>query len=220
MPLKAKDKVNGLIVADNIYTQKPISEEDIKFFTMLANQAGLAIENSQLYEIIVHKSHTDSLTGLWNHGFFQEKLSEEIKKAQENHYPLSLAMVDLDNFKKLNDTYGHQLGDLVLKELAQLLQESSREKDYLCRYGGEEFSVILVQTNREQSFDIADRMRKRIEDHIFHLSNDLELKVTVSIGLATFPHQADNKEELIKKADKAMYVSKFSGKNMTCLADT
>ena len=216
MPLKAKDQVNGLIVADNLYTQKPITDEDLKIFTMLANQAGLAIENSQLSEMVVHKSHTDSLTNLWNHGFFQYTLNSEIQKAKEQNYPLCLVMIDIDNFKKFNDTYGHQNGDMVLTELAHILKESARENDYICRYGGEEFSVILPQTSKEQALVIAERMRERIVHHeLLRFSAFQNLTVTVSLGLACFPTDAQHKEDLIAKTDKAMYIAKFGGKNRT-----
>ena len=216
MPLKAKDRVNGLIIADNLYTRKPITENDLKMFTMLANQAGLAIENSRLYEIIKHKSHTDAITHLWNHGFFQDKLTEEIEKAQETHQPVSLMMIDIDNFKKLNDSYGHQNGDIVLKEMANILRDFSREGDFVCRYGGEEFSVILTQTNKDQGYAIAERIRRKIGEYSFpEFSSENQLKVTVSIGLAAFPENARDKESLITQADKAMYTAKFSGKNQT-----
>lgn len=220
MPLKAKDKVNGLIVADNLFTQKPITEDDLKMLTMLANQAGLAIENSQLYELVMHKSHTDSITGLWNHGFFQNQLSIETENAQVYKQPLSLMIMDIDNFKKLNDTYGHQNGDIVLKELANLLKESSRTNDYACRYGGEEFSVVLTNTSKDQAFTIAERLRQRIENYNFQkFSSTQNLKITMSIGIATFPQDAKSKEELINQADKSMYIAKFGGKNQTCMAN-
>lgn len=221
MPLRAKDKVNGLVVADNVYTQKPITEDDVKIFTMLANQAGLAIENSQLYEMVVFRSHSDSLTNLWNHGYFQEKLSEEIHLSRQTHDPLSLIMIDIDNFKKLNDTYGHQHGDILLKEMARILREQSRERDFVSRYGGEEFALILRQSNKAQAFDIAERFRTRIENYAFPgILPDQPLKVTVSLGVASIPDDADNKEDLISKADKAMYIAKFSGKNKTCLSES
>ncbi len=220
MPLRAKGTINGLIVADNIFTKKPISDADIKIFSMLADQAGLAIENSRLYEMVVHKSHTDSITNLWNHGFFQEKLTEEIKTAEKLHSPLSLAMLDIDDFKKLNDMYGHQHGDVILREVAQILRDSSRDADYVCRYGGEEFTLILKQTSKEQSIEIAERLRKKISSHPFpSTSEDHKLRVTVSIGLASYPDDAITKKELIANADRAMYIAKFSGKNKTCVAD-
>lgn len=220
MPLKAKDTVNGLIVADNIFTKKSISEEEIKFFTMLANQAGLAIENSQLYEMMVHKSHTDPVTGLWNHGFFQEKLGETVQESRANDFPVSLAIIDLDNFKKLNDTYGHQHGDVILREVARLFKESSRDIDYVCRYGGEEFALILPYTSKQQSYEIAERLRNKVEQHRFPGTGaDSTLNVTVSIGLSTIPDDTTSKQELFVQADKAMYIAKFSGKNKTCLTE-
>ncbi|HBG61520.1 MAG: hypothetical protein A2Y03_05940 [Omnitrophica WOR_2 bacterium GWF2_38_59] len=220
VPLKAKDKVNGIIIADNIYTQKVISDEDLKMFIMLANQAGLAIENSRLYEMVMHKSHTDSLTSLWNHGFFQDKLAEEVDKARTNKKPLSLLIMDLDNFKILNDSCGHQNGDIILKEVSNLLKDSSRDIDYVCRYGGEEFSIILTQTNKESGYSIAERIRQKIEQYSFPaFSLYHEQKVTISIGLATFPDDADNNNDLIKQADRAMYKAKFSGKNQTYVSE-
>ena len=219
MPLRAKNEINGIVVADNIYTQKPITENDIRIFSMLADQAALAIENSQLYELIVQKSHTDPVTNLWNHGFFQEKLTQELKTAEAKNTFLSLAMIDIDNFKQLNDNFGHQHGDVILRELARVFQDSSREMDYICRYGGEEFAIILGKTDEEQSVEVAERLRKRIAQHPFPGNQpDRPINITVSIGLATYPTHAQVTEDLISQADKAMYIAKFSGKNKTCVA--
>lgn len=188
---------------------------------MLANQAGLAIENSQLYEMIVHKSNTDSLTALWNHGFFQDTLLLEIDKAREDHVPTSLLIIDIDNFKKFNDTWGHQSGDIVLAKLAKLLKDCAREMDFVCRYGGEEFSIILTQTGKEQAFVIAERMREKVAQYKFEIApSEQPLNLTVSIGIASYPEHAQTKEDLISKADKAMYTAKFIGKNKTIMADS
>lgn len=220
MPLKVKDNVNGLIVADNLYTQKPITENDLKIFSMLANQAGLAIENSRLYELTKYKSHTDALTNLWNHGFFQDKLAEEIDRARAAGQAVGLIMIDIDDFKNLNDSYGHQKGDEILIAIANILKESSREGDYVCRYGGEEFSIILTQTSKEQGYAIAERIRQKVSEHDFpDFSPHQPFHVTVSIGLAMFPDKdITSKEALIAQADKAMYIAKFSGKNKTSAA--
>jgi diguanylate cyclase (GGDEF)-like protein len=220
MPLKIKDQVNGLIVADNLYTQKPISDDDLKIFSMLADHASLAIENSRLYEMTKHKSHTDALTNLWNHGYFQSKLAESLDQAQKADLTLSLLMIDVDDFKKLNDTYGHQNGDIVLKDIANLLIASSREGDYVCRYGGEEFSMILKETNEEQARTIATRIHHKVSEHTFPgFPSDPPVRVTVSIGLALFSKAIDQtKETLISRADKALYAAKHSGKNTTCFA--
>ncbi|MGE0268353.1 MAG: diguanylate cyclase [Candidatus Omnitrophota bacterium] len=216
MPLKAKDTVNGIIVADNLYTPKSISEDDLRMFMMLSNQAGLAIENSQLYEKIKHKSYTDSLTDVFNHGFFQDKLNESINSATKTNQNLSLMILDIDDFKRLNDEFGHQTGDLVLKIVASILKNSSREKDYVCRYGGEEFAIILTDTNKKQAYTIAERIRNNIESYKFE-NLPHNYKITVSIGLSSYPEDEDNKTALIALADKAMYVAKFSGKNRTCV---
>jgi len=226
MPLNVKDKTIGLIVADNIFTQKPISDEDLRMFAMLANHAALAIENSRLYEMVRLRSQKDFLTDLWNHGYFQTKLAEETLSAQKNKTTLSLAMIDIDNFKSLNDSNGHQRGDRVLKQLGEIFKSLSRETDFVCRYGGEEFTVILSQTSRDQAFEIAERLRRHIEGYAFAPPQSAApgmppgpvLHLTVSIGLATYPEDAGGKEELIGLADKAMYVAKFSGKNRTCFS--
>lgn len=216
MPLRAKDTVIGLILADNIFTQKPITDDDIKIFSMLSDQAALAIENSRLYEMVVQKSLTDPITDLWNHRFFQEKLVDEIERMKQSPGALCLAMIDIDNFKALNDTYGHQHGDKILKELAQVLKDSSREKDLICRYGGEEFAILLRDTNKAKGLEIAERLRKNVESHAFSgVDPQQPLHITVSIGLAAYPEDTDSREKFISAADKAMYIAKFSGKNQT-----
>jgi diguanylate cyclase (GGDEF)-like protein len=220
VPLRSKDKVNGLIIADNYFTQKPITQEDYKIFTMLATQAGLAIDNSRLYEETEFKSQTDAITALWNHGYFQKQLEREIKDPRKTGHPVSLLILDIDNFKKFNDSYGHQSGDFILKKIAAIIKDSSRDIDFVCRYGGEEFSIILTQTNQEQGLYIAERLRQKIQDHRFNLSvTDHPAQLSVSIGLATFPVHAQSKDALILKADKAMYKAKYNGKNQTCIAD-
>lgn len=217
VPLKAKDKVNGIVVADNIFTQKPISKDDMRMLIMLSNQAGLAIENSQLYERTLIKSHSDSLTNLWNHGYFQYQLQHEFKKTKELNLPLSLVFIDIDNFKKYNDLFGHQAGDEILKEIAGILQDYSRKMDWGCRYGGEEFAIILPQTSKKDAYAIAERLREKIQNHRFnHYEEMSEKKLSVSIGVATYPQDANDKSELILAADKFLYQAKHQGKNQTC----
>jgi len=214
VPLRSKDKVNGLIVADNLFTHRPITEDDMRMLIMLANQAGLAIENSQLYEQTVKKSHTDSLTNLWNHGFFQYMLQEEFQKAKATKSPLSLIMVDIDFFKNYNDSFGHQVGDELLTIISQLLQDHSRKIDHACRYGGEEFSLILPQTNKKDAYIIAERLRKAVEKK-FSQADFNNQKITISLGVASFPEDASDKTELLSLADKALFKSKNTGRNKT-----
>ncbi len=217
VPLKAKDKVNGIILADNFITKKPISKDDLHMLIMLANQAGLAIENSQLYEKTVIQVHLDSLTQLWNHGRFQYLLQDHMERCKAAQMPLSLIALDIDDFKIYNDTLGHQAGDQILKQLAQLLKNQSRKMDFVCRYGGEEFMVILPQTDKREAFFIAERLRHDIERSKFvHEEVMPQKKLTMSIGLSTFPEDGSTPSELIASADKALYQAKRSGKNNTC----
>jgi len=217
VPLKAKDKVNGIILADNFITKKSVTKDDIRMFIMLANQAGLAIENSQLYEKTVTRTHSDSLTELWNHGYFQYLLQAELEKAKITKTPLSLIMLDIDNFKIYNDSLGHQSGDKILRALATLIKNQSRKMDYVCRYGGEEFTIILPQTEKKEAFLIAERIRTDIEKYSF-LNEEIlpHKKLTASMGLSSFPEDGFSPSELILHSDKALYEAKQKGKNNTC----
>ncbi len=218
VPLLARDRVNGVLCADNFVTQNPITFDQIKMLSMFANQAGLAIENSKLYESTLIQAKKDSLTSLWNHGYFQEKLQELLEEAKKKQFYLSLLMIDIDDFKKYNDTFGHLEGDKILKTLSHLLLIHSRKEDFIARYGGEEFCIILPSTDKFSAFQIAERLRKSIENFNFREKHtDSGWKLTTSIGLASFPQDAKNKEELILKADKALYRAKSEGKNKVCL---
>jgi diguanylate cyclase (GGDEF)-like protein len=217
VPLKAKEQVNGIILCDNFITRKPITKDDLRMLIMLANQAGLAIENSRLYEQTVIRAHLDSLTNLWNHGYFQYLFGMELEKSRATSTNLSLIMLDIDDFKVYNDTLGHQEGDKILREVALLLKNQSRKMDYVCRYGGEEFAVILPYTDKKEAFLIAERLRENIEKHHFISEEILPNKVlTASLGLATFPQDGDSPTQLIEHSDKALYLAKKEGKNKTC----
>ncbi|MBU1870311.1 MAG: sensor domain-containing diguanylate cyclase [Candidatus Omnitrophica bacterium] len=218
IPLKAKDKVNGIIVADNFITRKPITKDDLRMLIMLANQAGLAIENSQLYEKTVMQAHRDSLTNLWNHGYFQYLLQSEMEKARASRIPLTLLMFDIDDFKIYNDSLGHQSGDRILKDLALLLKNQSRNMDFVCRYGGEEFTMILPSTDKKEALLLAERLRIDIEkNHFIHEEILPNKKLTVSIGLASFPENGLTPSDIINSSDKALYQAKNKGKNNTAV---
>lgn len=217
IPLKAKDRVNGIIVADNFITNDPITKDDLRMLTMLANQAGLAIENSQLYEKTVDRAHSDYLTGLWNHGYFQFLLQAELEKTKAIESTLSLITIDIDDFKIYNDTLGHQAGDRILKDLAQLLRNQSRKMDLVCRYGGEEFTIILPQTDKKEAFMIAERIRMDIQKYSFLNKEIFPNKVlTVSLGISTYPEDGLLPAELIASSDNSLYQAKNKGKNNTC----
>lgn len=208
-----KDKPEGIIIVDNYVTKKQINEADIRIFNMFVEQAAGAIENSRAYEDTLIMAHTDTLTSLWNHGYFQYRLDEELLKAKSKNYPLSILMIDLDDFKKFNDTYGHIQGDAALRMISENLKKNARDKDVICRYGGEEFSIILPFADKTAALDIAERTRKGLTDK--EISG---CRFTVSIGLASYPQDGLDKDTLIKKADVALYKAKREGKNRVELA--
>jgi diguanylate cyclase (GGDEF)-like protein len=164
---------------------------------------------------------TDELTGLFNHRRFQEVMAVEVERARRFDQPMSLIMLDLDNFKRVNDTYGHMQGDLVLREVARVLRESSREIDEPARYGGEEMAVALPQTDLEGAYQFAERVRQRIEGlELPILDGGGTLRVTASFGAASMTGAEDSdKDVLVASADAALYRAKRSGKNRTVKAE-
>jgi len=218
VPLLAKNHAVGVMVVDNFYSKKSITKDDIWKLTMFANQAGLAIENSQEFERTLILSNTDRLTNLWNYGYFQHQLAEEIKRALRFNRSLSLLMADIDFFKAFNDTLGHLAGDKLLQELSLTLKNSCREVDLVARYGGEEFAIILPETNKESAYASAERIRKAVaENPFFYSDNTSPKKITISIGVASFPQDVTEKEKLILAADKALYAAKETGRNRVCM---
>ena len=213
VPLRAKEKILGVIMADNIFTKRPISKDDVMLLTMLADQAGLAIENSRAYEKKLNEARTDSLTGLINHGRFQYLLAREIKRAKKYHHPLSLIMLDIDYFKPYNDKYGHPAGDKVLSMLAKLIKKSSRKSDIPARYGGEEFAIILPHTTSENAYLSAERLRKKVEELPVKGESILPTgKLTISLGVSSMSGNTA-KSGLILQADAALYEAKRHGRN-------
>lgn len=218
VPLKAKDKILGAILVDNAFNKKPITKSDVRMLTMFANHAGLAIENSRLFEETVRLSFTDGLTGLWNYGRFHETLSTELARAKRDQSNLSFVMIDVDNFKYYNDTFGHMKGDETLKQISSILKSKSRKFDFAARYGGEEFAVIMPSTSKESARLFCERLRTEIERlFVTEATKEMSKYPTISSGIATFPEDAATKDELISRADLALYEAKRNGKNQTCL---
>ena len=218
VPLLAKDTVVGVMLVDNFYSKQKITKDDIWKLIMFANQAGLAIENSQEFERTLILSNTDRLTGLWNYGYLQHQLNEEIKRAARFNRHLSLVMADIDFFKEFNDNYGHLTGDKLLRDLAEILRKSCREVDVVSRYGGEEFAIILPETFKEKAYSSAERIRKLVSaTHFYDQETKTRKKVSISIGVASYPSDAQDKESLISSADKALYAAKDFGRNRVCM---
>jgi diguanylate cyclase (GGDEF)-like protein len=218
IPLKAKDKVLGAILVDNIFNKKPITKSDVKMLTMFANHAGLAIENSRLYEETVYLSSIDGLTKLWNYGKFQHNLSLELERAKITENNISLVMIDVDNFKNYNDTLGHIKGDEALRQIAGVLHTKSRKFDTAARYGGEEFVIVMPNTSKENARLFAERLRNEIEK-IYAEDRAImpDKRLTISSGIASYPEDSNNKDELISRADTALYEAKRAGKNRSCV---
>lgn len=220
VPLRAKDRVLGAILVDNVFNKKPITKSDVRMLTMFANHAGLAIENSRLYEETVYLSNTDWLTKLCNYGRFQQLLSFEIEKAKIRSSLASLVMIDVDNFKNFNDTHGHLKGDEALKNIASILQNKSRKFDIVARYGGEEFVIIMPDTSKENAKLFAERLRNEVErSYAEDAAITPDKRLTISAGIATYAEDASTKDELISMADAALYQAKHSGKNRIFLSD-
>lgn len=179
--------------------------------TMMAN-VSTSLTKARMYTEMERMATMDGLTQIANHRKFQDILTTELGRAQRYSLPLTLLLMDIDHFKKFNDTYGHPVGDLVLQAVARTLQASIRSSDYCARYGGEEFVVVLVQTDEQQAHILAERIRRAIEAAEVP-AEDKVLRVTVSIGSATFPQDGLSKQDLIDNADKAMYYSKQNGRN-------
>ncbi|AYF45498.1 MULTISPECIES: GGDEF domain-containing protein [Halobacteriovorax] len=165
------------------------------------------------YDKLQLEANTDGLTSCYNKSYFNKKLDLEVKKSKVTGTPLSLIVFDLDHFKKLNDNYGHDAGDYVLKELAEVIRTNGiRETDIFARYGGEEFVVLLPKTNIKQSYEIAERLRKAVETHDF-IYDDNKLPVTASIGVSDYRQGVSSGTDLFKRADAAVYKSKEGGRN-------
>jgi diguanylate cyclase (GGDEF)-like protein len=193
---------------------RPFTEQERELFGYLAGQATLSIENVDLHETVQQQAVTDELTGLWNVRQFHERLDGEIERADRFGTPLSLVMLDIDKFKSVNDTYGHQQGDRVLVEVARVLRRLSRDVDLPARYGGEEMAVVLPQTDLAGAEQQAERMRAAIESMgIQRLDGQGQLPITASFGVASFPGEGVDKSALVAAADAALYRAKRAGRN-------
>ncbi len=161
---------------------------------------------------------TDELTGIFNYRYFAEKLKEEQRRAARYDLPLSLIMLDIDWFKQFNDTYGHEVGNIVLKGITGVVKRCIRDVDIFCRYGGEEFVIILPQTPQIEVTRIGERIREQIDLSDFGGGDNIpQLRVTVSVGISSFPENGKSNEELLSMADTALYRAKGSGKNKVCV---
>ena len=197
-------------------------ESDLRLLSVLGGIASLALNNTKLYQRTQELAITDGLTGLYVQSYFKERLNEEMMRSYSHKLPLSIAILDIDFFKRVNDTYGHAAGDTVLTQIADFLRHRFRETDFLSRYGGEEFGVVMPQTDSAEAFRVIEEIRRNIETEKFFLPiesfHPVQVKITISSGLANLGDRKISGENFLKAADDALYVAKNSGRNMSVIS--
>ena len=216
VPVAYQERALGVLVVFDKESRDGIEafgDEDAPLLVSLANQAATSIETARLYELAT----VDGLTKLYIRRHFEQRLHEELRRAERYGTVLSLMIMDIDHFKKFNDTYGHQTGDEVIKVVAKTIKASVREEDVPARYGGEEMLVLMPETDTEGAHKMAERVREAIQAVDLPGPNGETLHVTVSVGVATWPLHAEDPDALIEVADKALYQSKQGGRNRTTI---
>ncbi len=227
LPIIYKDELLGVLTIES-KVKNAFGKEDEKILSLLCSQIAVTIKNAQIYRELELTSITDPLTGVFNYRYFYHKLYTEVMRARRYKRPLSLIILDFDNFKSINDTYGHLTGDRVLREVARLIKDNIRgckdevykdcDVDTIARYGGEEFAIILPETPIDKALIVGGRLRKMIEEEFPSIIKINEnLKITASLGVASYMSE-EGPEDLIKRADNAMYEAKRLGKNRVILA--
>ena len=211
--IRSKAEVQGVVVIFNNPGQKLPIDYKQKSIHFLLEQSTLAFENAARYSSARDMLYIDELTGLFNYRYLDISLDREIKRADRFGSTVSMIFIDLDFFKGVNDTHGHLVGSQVLNEVGMLLKKSVREVDIVIRYGGDEFTVMLVETGEKGAATVAERIRRSIEDHSFLAAEELNIRITASLGYACYPADTQSKLELLELADKAMYQGKEEGKN-------
>lgn len=211
-PIMSKGKLSSILYMENNLTENAFTPERLELLRSFSVQAAISIENARLFELAT----TDGMTKLYVHRYFQLLLDQEIKRSHRHNKKFSLIMMDIDNFKSFNDTYGHQLGDRVLRAVAAVAKKKSRFEDISARYGGEEFIMILPEIDSKQAMILADRIRTSVAEIEIPHENQI-LHVTISLGVSTYPDHSEDKDALIRAADTALYTSKHKGKNCISL---
>jgi diguanylate cyclase (GGDEF)-like protein len=212
-PLVAGDRILGTLVAGS-RKGRAIDGEALRMLEVIAIQAAQAVLRAQLFEQMERMATTDGLTGLLNHRTFQVRMDEALAAARRYGRKCSLILTDIDHFKSVNDTWGHPTGDLVLKGVAKILKDKARDTDIVARYGGEEFALIMPETDVKGALTIAERIREAVAAETFQTDQG-PLKVTLSLGIATFPDTAQDKQSMVDLSDQCLYFAKRHGRNQS-----
>ena len=210
VPLITKGEPIGVINISNKKYDLLFNQKDLEFMTSLANQAAIAIDNAKLYELATK----DGLTKLYINRHFMTLLENEVRRCSRYKHNMSVIMLDIDDFKLINDNCGHLVGDQILREVSNQILTTVRKIDVAARYGGEEFVILLPETTKEGAGIIAERLRKNIANLRVNTNDDKVVTTTVSMGISQFPNDGTTAEEMIEAADKALYHSKRNGKNV------
>ena len=225
LPLVRYGKLFGSLNIGSRGAERFVKGTRTDFFEHFAAIVAICIENAVNVQRLKRQGITDTLTAVNNRRFFEQRLQEEIEVSRRSQMPLSCMMLDVDYFKKVNDSYGHQTGDQVLREVASLIRAQLRGSDVLSRYGGEEFVALLSNTDCDTAQDIAERVRRGIEAHVFSLPGSDKFSVTISIGVATFSATGESDgtsadgETLVGRADRCLYAAKEAGRNTVVSAE-
>ncbi len=213
VPIKSSNTAYGILHLASRY-HGAFTQNDMTLANAIGEQVGMAVERAHLFDEINRLAITDALTGLYNRRYLANILEEEVKRSDRYAHPLSFIMIDIDHFKFYNDHHGHPMGDEVLRTLARLLRDSVRDVDTVFRYGGEEFSVLAPELDKEDVSFLAERLRKVVKDHRFSFEDEQpEGDLTISIGVASFPDDAADGAELIQRSDQALYLAKRQGRD-------
>ena len=220
VPIEIENTYWGAIKGYCTDKKEFFDDYDLRLLSILASLIGLILNNAIMFKKVESLAITDGLTGLYTRAYFIERLQEEIERAKTNSIPITVAMIDIDYFKKVNDTYGHLAGDTFLKQVSNILRRRFRAVDVLSRYGGEEFAVLMYHTTINESYKILEEVRKMVEEEKFFMPiesyHPIQIKKTISIGIAELKEE-QNPDEIIKKADDALYMAKKQGRNQTCI---
>lgn len=213
VPMMTRGKCLGVIELINNVEEESFNEEDLLLLNTLADFAAIAIENAIFFNRVQELTITDDLTKLYNSRFMHSRLDYEVERARRFKYDLSMIFLDLDFFKEVNDNYGHLRGSKLLTEVARLILGQIRTIDMACRYGGDEFVVMMPGTSKQNAAKVAEKIRMVMKEHVFLKDEGLNLRLTGSFGVASIPEDSSTKEELLHKADAAMYKVKTSTKD-------